>query len=179
MSAMRFVLAVILALMGSSVFADPINRLNVPAGEAMPTGGTFSIRFPIAFNDVAASAPADGPNAPPVIVRMLTGVSSDGIRLSATETPFVPGKKPQPMEDFMEATKKRAGATVTDIDRAPKDGMAKLSFTLTDASGGTYFQIVRSNDAQYTQVIQFPLAQREKAAALKNDFFGSFKIAAP
>lgn len=170
--------AVLLLATVAPAGAQTVNRRDVPPGEAAPTGGTFSIRFPVAYRDVTVGAPGAGGDAA-VALRMLTGNSADGIRFSATETPFLPDKKPEPMDAFMAATGKRAGATVSDVDRAAKDGMEALSFTLAEASGGTFFRIVRSKTAQYMQVIQFPLARRDEAAALKDDFFASFKVTAP
>jgi hypothetical protein len=156
--------------------AQTVNRQNVPAGEATPTGGTFSIRFPTSFTDVEFRADGDHPGDPAAVVRTLTGVSGDGIRFSATEMPFLPGKPPQPMEAFMEATKKRPGAIVAYVHHDHKDNAEILAFALTDFSGATYFNIVRTKDTQYMQVIQFPESQRSKAAGMKDDFFGSFKL---
>lgn len=175
--AAAFVFALVLfGVFSASASAQTVNRTNVPAGEAAPTGGSFSIRFPTAFSDVEARAKADTPDGVDAIVRMLTGMSGDGIRFSATETPFVPGQQPQPMEDFMEAAKQRPRAIVTDVHREHQDATEILAFALDDFKGGTYFHIVRTKDAQYMQVIQFPELQRDKAAAVKDDFFGSFKI---
>jgi hypothetical protein len=177
----RLAAAIVLAFvlfggLGASASAQTVNRTNVPPGEAVPTGGTFSIRFPTAFSDVEARAKANTPDGVDAIVRMLTGLNGDGIRFSATETPFVPGQQPQPMEDFMEAAKQRPRAVVTDVHREHQDDTEILSFALDDFKGGTYFHIVRTKDAQYMQVIQFPESQRDKAAAIKDDFFSSFKI---
>ena len=178
MIALRLAATLAFALfVAAPVQAQTIHRTNVPAGDATPTGASFSIRFPIPFNDVEMRA--DDPDNPPVIVRMLTGKTTEGIRLSATETPFLPGQPPKPMGAFMEATKRRPGAVVSDAQHEQKDGMDILSFALNDASGGTYFRMVRANDAQYMQVIQFPESQRAEATAMKDDFFGSFKITKP
>jgi hypothetical protein len=156
--------------------AQTVYRKDVPAGVATPTNGTFSIRFPIPFSDVELQA-ADPP-APPAVVRMLTGLNSDGVRLSATETPML-GLEPRPMEDFMEAMKQRPGAAVSDVHRESKDGTEILSFALADASGGYFFHVVRVNKTQYMQVIQFPATARTQAAAVRDDFFNSFKITKP
>ena len=99
--------------------AQTVYRKDLPAGVATPTNGTFSIRFPITFSDVELKA--EDPPAPPAIVRMLTGLGSDGVRFSATETPML-GLEPRPMEDFMEAMKQRPGAAVSDVHRESKDG---------------------------------------------------------
>jgi hypothetical protein len=167
------VLAVILA---APTRAQTINRRDVPAGEAKPTNGTFSIRFPVPFTD--AEAKAGDPSGPPAIVRMLTGVNSDNVRFTASETPLL-GLEPRPMEDFMAATKQRPGAIVSDVHRESRDGVEILAFALTDASGGYFFRIERANKTQYMQVIQFPEADRNQATAARDDFFNSFKITKP
>ncbi len=152
-----------------------VHRRDVPAGIAAPTGGSFSIRFPVAFSDIEAKAAGEDADAAPVVVRMLTGTDG-GIRFSATEMPFLPGKARLPMDDFMEATKKRPGASVSDVVRERKDDTEVLSFSLADLSGGTYFRIIRTGDAQYMQVIQFPESERSKASGMKDDFFNSFRL---
>jgi len=156
--------------------AQTVYRKDVPAGVATPTNGTFSIRFPVTFTDVELKA--EDPSAPPAIVRMLTGLDSDGVRFSATETPML-GLEPRPMEDFMAAMKQRPGATVSDVHRESKDGTEILSFALADASGGYFFHVVRADKTQYMQVIQFPQAARAQATAVRDDFFNSFKITKP
>jgi hypothetical protein len=174
----RLAAALVLALvLGAPVHAQTVHRKDVPAGEATPTGGSFSIRFPVAFADVEMRA--DDPPAPPAIVRMLTGLNSDGVRFSATEMPMIAGVKPQPMEEFMAATKKRPSAAISDVHRDSTPGAEILSFALTDGSGGYFFRLVRTNGAQYMQVIQFPETERRQAAAVRDDFFASFKIIRP
>lgn len=172
-----FVLAldIILAL-AAPANAQTVYRKDLPAGVATPTNGTFSIRFPVTFSDVELKA--EDPPAPPAIVRMLTGLNIDNVRISATETPML-GLEPRPMEDFMAAMKERPGATVSDVHRESKDGTEILSFALTDASGGYFFRVVRANKTQYMQVIQFPEPARAQATAMRDDFFNSFKITKP
>jgi hypothetical protein len=174
----RLAAALVLAVvLGAPAHAQTVHRKDVPAGEATPTGGSFSIHFPVAFTDVEMRA--DDPPAPPAIVRMLTGLNSDGVRFSATEMPMIMGVKPKPMEEFMEATKKRPGAAISDVHRDSTPGGEILSFALTDGSGGYFFRLLRTNDAQYMQVIQFPETERRQAAAVRDDFFASFKIIKP
>jgi len=156
--------------------AQTVYRKDVPAGVATPTNGTFSIRFPVTFSDVELKA--DDPAAVPTIIRMLTGLDSDGVRFSATETPML-GLEPRPMEDFMEAMKQRPGAAVSDVHRESKDGTEILAFALADASGGYFFHVVRAIKTQYMQVIQFPEVARANATAVRDDFFNSFKITKP
>jgi hypothetical protein len=176
----RFLAALVFALVLAAPapgHAQTVYRKDLPAGVATPTNGTFSIRFPVTFSDVELEA-TDHPPAPPAIVRMVTGLSSDGVRLQATETPML-GLEPRPMEDFMEAMKRRPGAAVSDVHRESKDGAEILSFALTDASGGYFFHQIRANKTQYMQVIQFPETARTQAVAMRDDFFNSFKITKP
>jgi hypothetical protein len=168
-----FALALVLS---APADAQTVYRKDVPAGVATPTNGTFSIRFPVTFSDVELKA--EDPPAPPAIVRMLTGLDSDGVRFSATETPM-PGLEPRPMEDFMAAMKQRPGAAVSDVHRESKDGTEILSFALVEASGGYFFHVVRANKTQYMQIVQFPETARAPAAAARDDFFNSFKITKP
>jgi hypothetical protein len=174
-AAFALALDIIVAL-AAPADAQTVYRKDVPAGEATPTNGTFSIRFPVAYSD--AEAKADDPPAPPAIVRMLTGLNVDNVRFTATETPML-GLEPRPMEDFMAAMKQRPGATVSDVHRESKDGTEILAFALADASGGYFFRMIRANKTQYMQVIQFPETARPQATAARNDFFSSFKITRP
>jgi hypothetical protein len=175
----RFLAALVFAVVLAATApadAQTVYRKDIPAGVATPTNGTFSVRFPITFSDVELKA--EDPPAPPAIVRMVTGLDSNGVRLSATETPML-GLEPRPMEDFMAAMKQRPGAAVSDVHRESKDGTEILSFALADASGGYFFHIVRANKTQYLQVIQFPETARAQAVAMRDDFFNSFKITKP
>ena len=169
--------AILLALaVTASAQAQPImHRTAVAAGEATPTNGSFSIQFPVAFNDIELRA--EDPTAPTVVVRMLSGINGGGLRFSATETALP--EQPLPIDGFMEATRKRPGASVSDIDHQQKDGVESLSFSLTDAKGGTYFRLIRAKAAQYMLVLQFPEAARQQATGMKDDFFGSFRMTRP
>ena len=178
---LRLLAAAVLAVLLAAVLAAPadaqtVYRKDVPAGEATPTNGTFSIRFAVPFTD--AEMKAGDPSAPPVVIHMLTGANSDNVRFSASETAML-GLEPRPMEDFMNATKQRPGAVVSNPQQETKDGMETLSFELEDGSGGYFFRMIRHNNIQYMQVIQFPKTARDAAAAARDDFFGSFKLTKP
>ena len=160
----------------ASVQAQPImHRAAVAAGEAVPTNGSFSIHFPIAFNDIELTA--EDPAAPTLVVRMLSGVNGEGLRFSATETPLQ--GQPPPIDKFMEAARNRPGASVSDVTREQRDESSILSFSLTDPNGGTYFRLIRVKATQYMLVLQFPETSRNQAAGMKDDFFGSFKMMRP
>jgi hypothetical protein len=156
--------------------AEPIlHRSAVAPGEAVPTGGSFSIIFPIAFSDVEIRA--EDPPSPALVTHLLTGFNSDGLRVSAME---MSGPKiSKPIDGLMETAKTRPGTTVSDIVRSQKGDIETLSFALTEPKGGSFFRQIRTKDTQYVLVIQFPEAIRSKAVLLKDDYFGSFKITQP
>jgi hypothetical protein len=176
MAAVRCPLAFILILV-ATVFAQAqvVHRKNVPAGDATPDGGSFSIRFPTAYNDVEVSAQDPSTSAPATALFMLTGADSDHIRFSATEA-SIKGLEVKPMEDFMSGVKQQSGATVTDIHRESNGGQEILSFALNVPTGGYYFRVIRADNIQYMQVVQFPETARDRATKMKDDFFGSFRI---
>jgi hypothetical protein len=170
----RCVLALIfVVVLGSFAQAQVVHRTNIPAGDVTPTGGSFSIHFPIASSDVEMKAEDSG--YPTAIVYMLTGMDAGGTRFTATETPFG-GFTPKPMEAFMDSTKQRPGAVVSDVHRDSEGGTERLSFALTGPEGGYYFRMIRSVDTQYMLVVQFLESQRDAATPMKDDFFSSFKI---
>jgi hypothetical protein len=85
MTALHFATAIVLSLvLGAAAHAQTVNRKDVPPGDATPTGGHFSIHFPIPYTD--AKLEADDPGHSPAIVYMVTGMNSEMIRLTATET---------------------------------------------------------------------------------------------
>jgi hypothetical protein len=173
-TALRLAVAAFIALsFAAPTRAQPVmHRTSVAAGETIPTGGSFSVRLPTAFSD--AEIKAEDPTAPTLVVRLLTGISSEGIRFSATETPMP--ASPLPIDRFMESAGKRPGAVVSEVSHEDHDGSTMMSFALTEPKGGSYFRMIRVNSIQYMLVIQFPEALRVRAAAMKDAYFSSFKI---
>jgi hypothetical protein len=174
----RLVAALVFAFgIGVPAHGQTINRVDVPAGDATPTGASFTIRMPVEYADVELRA--DDPPNPAAVARSVTGVTGDRIRFTVSETPIPEGVQPKPIEDFMNALKaKSAVAELLDVHREQSGTTETLAFTLIDiAGGGNYFDVVRTDKAQYVLLIQFHREQRDKAAAMKDDFFGSFKIA--
>ena len=108
---------------------------------------------------------------------MLTGLSIDNVRFSATETPML-GLEPRPMEDLMAAMSS---------GRPPRCPMfiakAKTARRYCRSRwrclGRLFLHVVRAGKTQYMQVIQFPETARTQAAAIRDDFFNSFKITKP
>lgn len=177
MTAFRLVAATLLALAAAAPAQaqTTVHRSNAPAGEAAPTGGSFSIRFPVDFSDVEMKVP--DPNAPTLVVHMLTGITGEKLRFSATEIPQQ--GPPKPLDSFMDEAKRRPGAVVSDIQRGQKEGVETLSYALTEPNDGTYFRVIRTKTTGYLLVIQYPRTLFNKAAGLKDEFFNSFKITKP
>ena len=142
-----------------------------PPGEAIPANGSFSIRFPISYREVSHVGDVkEGALA----VHILTGIDREGLRLSATEMPV---QQPvPPIDSFLETSKRRPDAVASDVKHEKKDDMEILSFTLSEPKQEYFFQVMRGKTTGYVLVVQFPVELRSKAIALKDDFFGSFKI---
>jgi hypothetical protein len=157
--------------------AEPVvHRSAVPAGEAVATGGSFSIVFPTPFSDIEIRT--ENPPAPTEVTHLLTGHDPEGLRVSAMELTGI--EHPGPIDGVMEgAAKARPGTTVSDVSRAENAGMTTLSFALTDPKGGSYFRVIRTPRAQYLLVVQFPEAIRARAALVRDGYFASFKLTRP
>jgi hypothetical protein len=177
MTALRLAAALVLALVsGGTADAQTVYRKDAPPGNATPTGGSFSIHFPIPYTDVKLEA--DDPSHPPAIVYMVTGITAEMIMLTATETPGM-GQPPKSLSDLVDIVKQRPGGAVGDIKDENKDGRETLTFSARDSKRSYYFRYVSAGDALYSQVIEFPEYERPEAAAMKDDFFNSFRIVKP
>jgi hypothetical protein len=173
----RLVAAIVLTVLSAiAAQAEPIiHRSAVAAGEAVPTGGSFSIRFPIPFNDVELRT--EDPPAPTLVMHLLTGLNSEGLRVSAMETSGP--ENATPIEGLMQSAKSRPGTTVSDVSLDRTADMATLSFALLEPKGGSYFRVIRTKGTEHVLVIQFPEAIRSKAVLVKDGYFESFKITRP
>ncbi len=171
------VIAFALMLVVSAQAQAVLHGRELPPGEAIPAKGTFSVRFPISYKEVeyqGVEAKTDSSKEGASAVHMLSGVDSDGLRFSATETPLrVPLP---PLDSFLETAKRRPEAVASDVQHQQKDGLEILSFTLTEPNEEYFFQVMRSKTSGYVLAVQFPTALRSKAIGMKDDFFGSFKI---
>jgi hypothetical protein len=129
--------AIILTVLSATATqAEPIlDRSAVAAGEAVPTGDSFSIRFPIAFADMEIRA--EDPSASTVVTHLLTGINVEGLRVSAMETSGPEMTKP--IDGLMESAKTRPGTTVSDVSRAQTSDMETLPFALSEPKGGSFF----------------------------------------
>ena len=165
--------ALVALVLATPARAQPILHRNAaPAGVTSPTGGTFSIRFPVAFNDMETKVP--DPERGTVSVRLLTGAGGDKIRFSAMETPMQ--ATASPIGGFVDEVKQRPGAAVSDVHQERNGDIETLTFSYRDPRESSFFRVSRTKQNGYTLVVQFPEAQRDKAAAMKDQFFGSFKI---
>ena len=166
-----------LALVASAHAQVVLHGKDLPAGEAIPVNGSFSIRFPISYKDVqyqgVEQRTGDGKEAASAM-HMLTGIDADGLRFSATETPL---RQPlPPIDSFLETAKTRPGAVASDVQHQQKDGLEILSFALSEPDQDYFFRMIRGKTSGYVLVVQYPTALRSKAIDMKDDFFGSFKI---
>jgi hypothetical protein len=176
----RFATAILFwSTLAAVAHSQVINRANVPPGDATPTGGTFSIRFPIPFIDMAERGDRFGAD-PDMMVHMVTGITNTGIRLSAAELPD-PNGQLAPVDTFMDNLKQRlgAGAVLSDVSRDRKEKMEVVSFVLAAHQRGFYFRVIRVEGSQYILLVQFPEGQRDTATEMKEAFFGSFSLARP
>ena len=142
---------------------DEILRADVPG--ATPTGGHFSIHFPIPYTD--AKLEADDPGQNPAVVYMVTGMNSEMIMLTATET-VAAGQPPKTLTDLVDIMKQRPGGTVADVKDDNKDGKEMLTFSARDDKHSYYFRYVSAGNALYSQVIEFPEYERPEAAAMND-----------
>ena len=173
----RLVAAIAVTVLSAvAAHAEPIvHRSAVSAGEAVATGGSFSINFPTAYRDIEIRT--EDPPAPTLVTHLLTGVDAEGLRISAME--MTGPEHPGPIDGLMEAAKTRPGTTVSDVNRTEQGDVARLSFMLTEPKGGSYFRVIRTPRAQYVLSVQFPEAIRAQAALARYGFFESFKLTQP
>jgi hypothetical protein len=173
----RFAAAIVWILLSAvAAQAEPIlHRSAVAAGEAVPTGGSFSITFPIAFSDVEIRA--EDPPSPTLVTHLLMGLNPDGLRVSAME---MSGPKISKPIDGLNGDRQNPARHDRFGDRPLADGQYRDLVVRADRTKGRQlFRQVRTKDTEYVLVIQFPEAIRGKAALLKDDYFGSFRITLP
>jgi hypothetical protein len=65
---------------------------------------------------------------------------------------------------------------VTDVRRQAKDGTDILSFSVTGPAATAHFRYIKVKGMRYTLSIECPTAQRDAVAAMKDKFFGAFKL---
>jgi hypothetical protein len=139
---------------------------------AVSTKGSFSIRMPIPFNDftIRSSDPKTGEE----VLHVIGGKSSEGIKLSASEIPASEKKAPS-LDKILADFSAKPGSKVSDVQRAAKGDVDTLSFSVSGAQTSTHVRYIKTKSAMYALIIEFPNAHRDDAAAIREEFFGSFK----
>jgi hypothetical protein len=139
---------------------------------AVSTKGAFSVRMPIPFNDftVRSTDPKTGED----VTHVIGGKSSEGIKLSAVEMP-ASAKSALSLEKILADFSAKPGSKVSDVQRAAKGDVDILSFTLSGAQTSAHVRYVKTKSATYALTIEFPNAHRDDVAAIREEFFGSFK----
>jgi hypothetical protein len=165
------IIASAFALAFSAQAQTTLRGNDFPPGEATPVNGSFSIRFPTAYRAIAHTG--EVPEAA-LAVQVLTGVTPDGLRFSASERPV---QQPvPPIESYLETMKRRPDAVASEVRHEQKGDLEILSFSLSEPKQEHFFRIMRNKTTGYVLVVQFPIELRSKAIEMKDDFFGSFKI---
>jgi hypothetical protein len=137
---------------------------------AVSTKGTFSIRLPIPFNDFTTHDARTGE-----VSHAVGGKSSEGIKFMAVEIP-VTAATPTDLAAIPKSFSSNPANKVTDVSRQAKDGTDILSFSVTGPASTAHFRYIKLKGMLYTLSIEFPNAYREAVAAMKDKFFGSFKL---
>jgi hypothetical protein len=141
---------------------------------AVSTRGDFSIQIPVTFHDYTIHA--DDENVGKMMVHVIAGRSTEGLKFTVTEMPYTPRMKDPHIADIAGDFKNKPGTKVSDLVQGMHDGAERLSFSVTGGKTGAYMQIIKTKTALYTLALEFPNAERELASDVKSGFFDSFKL---
>jgi hypothetical protein len=141
---------------------------------AVSTKGHFSIRVPVTFNDFTIHG--EDENIGEMVVHVIGGRSDDGVRFTVTETVRTPRMKNPDIGELAADFGKKPGTKVADIAQESKDGADRISFSVTGLASSAYMQMIKTETALYSLMLEFPNAKRSKAAQVKGAFFDSFKL---
>ena len=142
---------------------------------AVSTKGSFSIRMPIPFNDFTIRS-ADS-KAGDEVTHVIGGKSTEGIKLSAVEIP-ASAKSPPSLDKILADFSAKPSNKVSDVQRANKGDAETLSFSVNGAQTSAHIRYIKTKSAMYSLTIEFPNAHRDDVAAIREEFFGSFKTGA-
>ena len=109
------IVAFAFALAFSAQAQTTLRGNDFPPGEATPANGSFSIRFPIPYRAIAHTGEA--PEAA-LAVQVLTGITPEGLRFSASERPVQ--QPAPPIESFLETMKRRPDAVASEVRHEQK-----------------------------------------------------------
>jgi hypothetical protein len=139
---------------------------------AVSTKGSFSVRMPIPFNDFTVSS--TDPKTGEEVTHAIGGKSTEGIKLTAVETP-ASAKSAPGLDKILADFSARPGNKVSDVQRATKGDVDTLSFSVSGAQTSAHMRYIKTKSATYSLIIEFPNAHRDDVAAIREEFFGSFK----
>ncbi len=137
---------------------------------AVSTKGAFSIRVPIPFNDFTTHDAHTGEAS-----HAIGGKSSEGIKFMAIEIP-VTATTPDDLGAIPKSFSSNPANKVSDVSRQTKDGADTMSFSVTGPASTAHVRYIKVKGMLYALSIEFPNAYREAVAAMKDKFFGSFKL---
>ena len=140
---------------------------------AVSTKGSFSVRMPIPFNDftVRSTDPKTGEE----VTHVIGGKSSEGIKLTAVETPSAAAKSAPGLDKILTDFSAKPRSKVSDVQRAAKGDVDTLSFSVSGAQTSAHIRYIKTKSATYVLTIEFPNANRDDVAGVREEFFGSFK----
>jgi len=138
---------------------------------AVSTKGSFSVRMPIPFNDftVRSTDPKTGEE----VTHVIGGKSSEGVRVSAVETPAA--KSAPSLDKILADFSAKPGNKVSDVQRVAKGDIDTLSFSVSGAQTSAHIRYIKTKGATYVLTIEFPNANRDDVAGVREEFFRSFK----
>jgi hypothetical protein len=139
---------------------------------AVSTKGSFSVRMPIPFNDftVRSTDPKTGEE----VTHVIGGKSTEGIKLTAVEAP-ASAKSAPGLDKILADFSAKPGSKVSDVQRSAKGDVDTLSFSVGGAQTSAHIRYIKTKSATYSLIIEFPNAHRDDVAAVREEFFGSFK----
>ena len=137
---------------------------------AVSTKGAFSIRVPIPFNDFTIHDASTGEES-----HAIGGKSSEGIKFLAVELPIT-ARTPDDLGAIPKSFASNPANKVFDESRQTKDGVDTMSFSVTRPASAVHVRYIKVKGMLYVLSIEFPDAYREAVAAMKDKFFGSFKL---
>lgn len=139
---------------------------------AVSTKGSFSVRMPIPFNDftVRSTDPKTGEQ----VTHVIGGKSTEGIRLSAAEMPASAKSAPN-LDKILADFSTKPGNKVSDVQRVAKGDVDTLSFSVSGAQTSAHIRYVKTKSATYVLTVEFPNANRNDVAGVREEFFGSFE----
>ena len=174
-------LALVAIVLGTMAAAEAqpkleMHRVGVSADDgsgwhlAVSSKGSFSVRLPIPFNDFSTHDPTTGE-----VSHVVGGKSSEGIKFMAVEIP-VTATTPTDLGAIHKSFSSNPVNKVSDVSRQTKDGADILSFSVTGPASTAHFRYIKVKGMLYSLSIECPNAHRDAVAAMKDKFFGSFKL---